>query len=285
MNTKKSAFTLIELLVVIAIIAILAAILFPVFAQARTSAKKIVAASNQKQILTAFVLYAQDADDYYPKRETMNGNGQSWTLGSCSAETYGCPTWDKSLYSYQKNIEVFESGLDRAPRKPSNVGNIKRSFRVARNLIRGVGGVNTWGGTTETNVVVYSTSAIPAPSSSILLTEQRNEAQFRSFGNYIWGSYFEDWGWFSGSPNTLSYKDVDPTKLFSGIDFGPSDNNAIYGFADTHVKTIPKGYIFPGYRRSRTYTSAVDNTLKGVCLDADDYSGNGPANDCPLPQE
>ena len=53
---KKFAFTLIELLVVIAIIAILAAILFPVFAQAKAAAKKAVCLSNHKQIGTAFVL-------------------------------------------------------------------------------------------------------------------------------------------------------------------------------------------------------------------------------------
>ena len=59
----KRAFTLIELLVVIAIIAILAAILFPVFAQAKAAAKNTVALSNMKQIGTSIMLYANDADD------------------------------------------------------------------------------------------------------------------------------------------------------------------------------------------------------------------------------
>jgi prepilin-type N-terminal cleavage/methylation domain-containing protein len=62
MNTKR-AFTLIELLVVIAIIAILAAILFPVFAQAKISAKKTASISNQKQYLTATKIYLADYDD------------------------------------------------------------------------------------------------------------------------------------------------------------------------------------------------------------------------------
>lgn len=60
---NKGAFTLIELLVVIAIIAILAAILFPVFAQAKVAAKKTSSLSNLKQIGTAFVLYIGDYDD------------------------------------------------------------------------------------------------------------------------------------------------------------------------------------------------------------------------------
>ena len=63
---RKSAFTLIELLVVIAIIAILAAILFPVFAQAKRSAKKTVGISNMKQIGLGTTLYSADADDTVP---------------------------------------------------------------------------------------------------------------------------------------------------------------------------------------------------------------------------
>jgi len=64
---RKSGFTLIELLVVIAIIAILAAILFPVFAQAKLAAKKAVDISNEKQIGLSFLLYAGDADDVMPQ--------------------------------------------------------------------------------------------------------------------------------------------------------------------------------------------------------------------------
>src|SRR5438552_2644824 len=59
-------FTLIELLVVIAIIAILAAILFPVFAQAREAARKAACASNLRQIGTAFLMYSQDHDECLP---------------------------------------------------------------------------------------------------------------------------------------------------------------------------------------------------------------------------
>ena len=60
---KRKGFTLIELLVVIAIIAILAAILFPVFAQARAKARQVVCMNNEKQIATAIILYNQDYDE------------------------------------------------------------------------------------------------------------------------------------------------------------------------------------------------------------------------------
>src|SRR5438034_2820234 len=66
MKNNRLAFTLIELLVVIAIIAILAAILFPVFAQARESARKASCLSNTKQLGLATMMYTQDYDEMYP---------------------------------------------------------------------------------------------------------------------------------------------------------------------------------------------------------------------------
>src|SRR5512144_1088189 len=70
----KPGFTLIEVLVVIAIIAILAAILFPVFAQAREKARQTVCASNLKQIGTAFAMYMQDYDERLPDRRDLKSS-------------------------------------------------------------------------------------------------------------------------------------------------------------------------------------------------------------------
>src|SRR5690242_18323242 len=79
------AFTLIELLVVIAIIAILAAILFPVFAQAREKARSAACLSNQKQIGTAVQMYVQDYDEHLPNACAW---GKAWLHGDAAKE---CP--------------------------------------------------------------------------------------------------------------------------------------------------------------------------------------------------
>ena len=74
---KRRGFTLIELLVVIAIIAILAAILFPVFAQAREKARAATCVSNLKQIGNAMMMYVQDYDERLPGAASPGSN--DWT--------------------------------------------------------------------------------------------------------------------------------------------------------------------------------------------------------------
>ncbi|MEI6431432.1 MAG: DUF1559 domain-containing protein, partial [bacterium] len=90
MQTKNAArgFTLIELLVVIAIIAILAAILFPVFAQAREKARAISCLSNVKQIGLANMMYIQDYDEAYPLGYTWDGNTWGGTMWTVSLQPY-----------------------------------------------------------------------------------------------------------------------------------------------------------------------------------------------------
>jgi prepilin-type N-terminal cleavage/methylation domain len=94
-----TAFTLIELLVVIAIIAILAAILFPVFAQARGKARAASCLSNQKQIGLSIMMYTQDYDETYPH------NHQAWDPGN---EWKGYAAWTQQIHPYQKNVGVYE---------------------------------------------------------------------------------------------------------------------------------------------------------------------------------
>lgn len=116
----RKAFTLIELLVVIAIIAILAAILFPVFAQAKVAAKKASDLSNLKQIGTAQMMYATDYDDVYnPNMLHLNctdsnnsaaGADWNWSDGLVGKVT----PWVGLIMPYVKNRDLFYSPAAKA---------------------------------------------------------------------------------------------------------------------------------------------------------------------------
>jgi prepilin-type N-terminal cleavage/methylation domain-containing protein/prepilin-type processing-associated H-X9-DG protein len=99
----KKAFTLIELLVVIAIIAILAAILFPVFAQAKEAAKKSADLSNVKQQGTGIAIYLSDHDDVIPMAYYYNND-----LNSNGGYTH----WTGMVMPYIKNLQIFVSPSD-----------------------------------------------------------------------------------------------------------------------------------------------------------------------------
>src|SRR5258705_11923651 len=97
--SKRRGFTLIELLVVIAIIAILAAILFPVFAQAREKARQTGCLSNHKQIGTAIMMYAQDYDEQFvPQWIWIQNDGTG-------VARY--PQWPRLLQPYVRGADVF----------------------------------------------------------------------------------------------------------------------------------------------------------------------------------
>lgn len=111
---KQVGFTLIELLVVIAIIAILAAILFPVFAKVRATARKISCMSNAKQIGLGTLMYVQDADEKFPISDWFNrsgctGNGVTPPGPPCSAfRTNGILTSADGIYPYIKSYGLFK---------------------------------------------------------------------------------------------------------------------------------------------------------------------------------
>ncbi|HZH98309.1 MAG TPA: prepilin-type N-terminal cleavage/methylation domain-containing protein [Fimbriimonadaceae bacterium] len=124
MHSKPSSargFTLIELLVVIAIIAILAAILFPVFAQAKTAAKKTASLSNLKQQSTAVQIYMGDSDDVFPLAFAPNApaGDYSWNYFIPVPATMLAasePTWKRngaevfvynSIMPYMKNLDML----------------------------------------------------------------------------------------------------------------------------------------------------------------------------------
>jgi prepilin-type processing-associated H-X9-DG protein len=193
------------------------------------------------------------------------------------------------IFPYTKNYQLFESSFDRVPKGlMPPFGEVKRSFRVAGNVIRGWAGVNTWDGQ-DYGFQATNATSVPAPAATIMLTEQRNPAVYECTwwpGAWSW----ECGVWWSRSANTLS--NLDPVawgtetrqthRYTSGIDFANA-NRANYGFVDGHVKSFGVGYIFPGYeQRIGAGGNAVDLTLRGVCLDADPF--RPVATHCRLPE-
>lgn len=122
-SMKVRGFTLIELLVVIAIIAILAAILFPVFSQAKESAKKSTCLSNTKQLSLGILLYAGDSDDVL--LPTQNGEGILWpdliNPYVKSDKIRVCPDDQGAKNSYGLNEMVFIDFTDFLPGLPTSV--------------------------------------------------------------------------------------------------------------------------------------------------------------------
>jgi len=133
---SRKAFTLIELLVVIAIIAILAAILFPVFAQAKDAAKKTITLSNSKQLATSIAIYLNDNDDNFPIAYVVQNNQliRAWATGingfSIGADypaNVRAPgslqhnvEWANSTYPYRKSHAL--TTISGAPTSPVNWG-------------------------------------------------------------------------------------------------------------------------------------------------------------------
>ena len=138
---RIKAFTLIELLVVIAIIAILAAILFPVFAQAKESAKKSSCLSNTKQIGMSLQMYGADYDDHV----CLNNDG-TWFRKNINGTNYWfLNTWQTLLEPYMKNYGLYicpsasestglYAGYDYSPVSPWRTGDLTGSIAAAYTL-------------------------------------------------------------------------------------------------------------------------------------------------------
>jgi prepilin-type N-terminal cleavage/methylation domain-containing protein/prepilin-type processing-associated H-X9-DG protein len=124
---RRHAFTLIELLVVIAIIAILAAILFPVFAQAREKARAIKCLSNMKQIATATMMYQQDYDEIL----FFRSSSATQIMRTPLPNSTNASKWWNAIMPYIKNNQVFACPDDSLPTLSpdiNGVADIKRSY-------------------------------------------------------------------------------------------------------------------------------------------------------------
>ncbi len=148
-NSGSKAFTLIELLVVIAIIAILAAILFPVFARARENARRSSCMSNLKQIGIGVIQYAQDFDEKYPAGRMVGGTNKAGAGRGAG--------WAGPITPYLKSEQVFSCPSD------TKVPNTNAQISYAYNQAITFPITNTWSGP--------SIAAFRATSRTILLFE------------------------------------------------------------------------------------------------------------------
>jgi prepilin-type N-terminal cleavage/methylation domain-containing protein len=139
LKRRRDAFTLIELLVVIAIIAILAAILFPVFAKARAAARKVSGLSNLKQIGLGTMMYTQDYDERFPYYNwglmSCNESGNAGGPGTLSGDSpgfgaYSAAAWCNSVMPYVKNTQIFQDPSDKHQWQPGYCINFPQTIWV-----------------------------------------------------------------------------------------------------------------------------------------------------------
>lgn len=176
---SKKGFTLIELLVVIAIIAILAAILFPVFAQAREKARAITCVSNLKQVGIGMMQYTQDNDEQFPMLQYY--------------DTLGNPLdWYTAIMPYIKNgtmetgaggvkSSLGRGGIWHCPSFP--VADQEANYGVNWEMCRN--GAGTWAAS-QPGFIQYTinNAQIDAPSDKILVVEKGAAAQINPTSSY-----------------------------------------------------------------------------------------------------
>lgn len=157
LHRNNEGFTLIELLVVIAIIAILASILFPVFAKARESARSSSCLSNMRQLGTALLMYCGDNDDGLPCDATEASRalcptdpyGEPWS-GRAPLVSEGAVTFARS-YSYKAQLDPYikSQGIYRCPSDASTDPNFALNKRFTSYTIRFCWGIGTTPGHTD----------------------------------------------------------------------------------------------------------------------------------------
>jgi len=286
-SSKKMGFTLIELLVVIAIIAILAAILFPVFAQARIAARKTVQVSNMKQVLTGSMLYSNDYDDM-----TMLKAQIGWDPANPAI------TWDKIIQSYTKNYDIINSKEDAYPKFNTPYGSTRRSIAIVHNFFTGVQVNPTFGWGANLARAPRSMSGVESPSGTLAfgLKPQPRSTDPALFTKVEWerghGIYMTrklEWDDFSlgGNYATRASNGEIMSKVYGG--------GSVWGFSDTSVKFKKingfsgdgkqHGYMFEGYREGAF--GAVNNAFfdKGIVCTDYPWSTTDSNIRCPIPGE
>ena len=224
MNQIKRAFTLIELLVVIAIIAILAAILFPVFAQAKLAAKKTSDLSNLKQQGLSAIMYAGDNDDISVAQWRDAGGWVYWFAGSGKDLGFMDPTegmnWSRETMPYVKSLGLYLN--------PGAVNDPDPNYGFRNKSGAGNGSFAANG-----NVLGLSQTSYADPANTIYLVDKATTTR---------ESIVQPTPLYPlGSPLIANGIDIN----WVGISFGNKSN---YAWCDGHAKTMPRtGVTFRMY--------------------------------------
>ncbi len=210
----SSGFTLIELLVVIAIIAILAALLFPVFANAREKARQSSCLNNAKQIATALYLYVQDWDDTFPITRVSNGDPLTNPGGEEYTET------STLLQKYIRSDNVWRCPSDNSPATvPSEDDPQQEELRTSY-------GVNDW--------FEYgpALSDVKSPSETIYMGERSEADDTGDFENVTWWT----WGGYDGQSPAHPYTPQVLEDAQKQLSTDRHSGGANYAYSDGHAK-------------------------------------------------
>lgn len=243
----KRAFTLIELLVVIAIIAILAAILFPVFAQAKASAKATQAISNMKQIGTATQMYITDYDDMYaPRRvDAVSSTGVAGVL-----------SWKQLEYPYIKNQNIFTDPMNPAAKYPDDCSDPSMNTVILGPVMaRGYAFYDgSWFFTQNWSAKTMSQTSVELPASTIAIAEHKRtwvdtgpwlnwdkndwDPIFGTVGalGYPWGG-----GKWQDKAMVIVFHDGHAKRMSNGGICGVNDQPNAWGYTRNKLSTMPLG--------------------------------------------
>ncbi|MES1228036.1 MAG: prepilin-type N-terminal cleavage/methylation domain-containing protein [Armatimonadota bacterium] len=245
---SQRAFTLIELLVVIAIIAILAAILFPVFSQAKAAAKKTADLNNHKQIVVGILLYAGDNDDQTCR--THHDLEPPETI----SDLY---TWYQPLKSYLKSDQIFHDPV---------VNDTPTLFPYPVTLA-------DWK-TYRTDYLIngffahgQNLTAFSKPSEQIIIGESHAGIAF--FDYHPWASAPDDnWerGFLDGSGYQIGDPDTD-SQIVDPLNIGRHTGGNNYSFVDGHAKYFK-------FAQTLDKTKAVDDVTNFGMHNIDNLPSN-----------
>jgi prepilin-type N-terminal cleavage/methylation domain-containing protein len=225
MSRQNKGFTLIELLVVIAIIAILAAILFPVFAKAREQARSISCLSNLKQIETALQMYLQDSDSCYPAFGIADMNYQSggeW-IGEykCSSVAYDQTTGIHAILSpYMKNSTMWGCPSDANQTGSSLNVNVVQGERSGSYQYRYYVAYAGTGGLVPTLPNPVSETNFPYPAQTFIFNEV--------------------WPFHDSRTVTTAVSSSGPGSV---VGSWMPDAKMVFAFADGHAKAMPVSQV------------------------------------------